>query len=49
MQLVLLGYFGPETTLPLASTLAAVAGFFLTVGRFFLSGLSRRLRGWFRP
>lgn len=48
MPLALLGYFGPETTLPLASVFAAVVGFFLTVGRLFFSGLTRRLRSWFR-
>ncbi len=48
MTMMILSYFGPETTLPVASTVAAVVGFFLTVGRFFFSGFTRRLRGWFR-
>ncbi|HEU5116254.1 MAG TPA: hypothetical protein VFT74_06200 [Isosphaeraceae bacterium] len=48
MTMMLVGYFGPETTLPVASALAAVVGFFLTVGRFFFSSFARRLRSWFR-
>lgn len=48
MSTLLLGYFGPETTLPVASAVAATVGFFLTVGRFFFSGVTRRLRGWLR-
>jgi hypothetical protein len=29
-----LGYVGPETVLPVASALAAIAGVFLTFGRY---------------
>ncbi len=37
-------YFGPETTLPIASVVAAVAGFVLTVGRLTYSSILRRFR-----
>ena len=37
-------YFGPETTLPLASVLVGVVGFFLTVGRVAFSGLAQKVR-----
>ena len=31
---LVLGYVGPETVLPVASALAAIAGVFLTFGRY---------------
>lgn len=37
-------YFGPETTLPLASAAAAVVGLVLTAGRLSMATLSRWLR-----
>lgn len=44
MGMVLIAYFGPETTLPVASALAAVTGFFLATGRFFSSWVLQRFR-----
>ena len=41
---MLYAYFGPETTLPVASVLVGVIGFFLTIGRVATSGV----RQWFR-
>ncbi|WP_422928871.1 hypothetical protein [Singulisphaera sp. PoT] len=37
-------YFGPETTLPIMSVIAAVIGFVLTLGRASLTMVTR----WFR-
>ena len=39
MTPIVFAYFGPETTLPLASTLAVIAGFALAMGR--------AVTGWF--
>jgi hypothetical protein len=39
MTLIIFAYFGPETTLPIASTLAVITGFILATGR--------ALTGWF--
>lgn len=41
---MIFAYFGPETTLPLASTLAALMGIVLAGGRFASTWLSRRFR-----
>jgi hypothetical protein len=38
------GYFGPETTVPLASSLAAIAGVLLLMGRRVLGVLGSALR-----
>ena len=43
-----LGYLGPETLMPLASVLAAIAGFFLMFWRLifkFVKNTYRKLRG----
>ena len=42
---ILFAYFGPETTLPLASAATAIVGFFLMMGRLSISFITR----WFRP
>jgi hypothetical protein len=42
------GYLGPETLMPIASVLAAIAGFFLMFWRLivkFFKGLYRKVRG----
>ena len=41
---MLFGYFGPETTLPVASAIAAVTGLFLTFGRLFKGRILRIFR-----
>ena len=41
---VIFAYFGPETTLPVASVLAAVVGFVMMIGRGSISMLGRWLR-----
>lgn len=40
-DLPLLAYVGPETVLPVASALAAIAGVFLTFGRYIRMMASR--------
>jgi len=48
---MLLAYFGPETTLPATSTIAALVGFVLMGSRWFGQGTLRALRlfpGWLR-
>ncbi|WP_435007510.1 hypothetical protein P12x_004792 [Tundrisphaera lichenicola] len=42
--MMIFAYFGPETTLPVVSVIAAAAGFVLTGGRFVTSWLKRRFR-----
>ncbi len=42
---MLFAYFGPETTLPVVSAVAAVAGFVLMMGRVSKDWILR----WFRP
>jgi hypothetical protein len=41
---MLIGYFGPETTLPIASTAVAAVGVILTMARLFAS----KIGFWFR-
>ena len=41
---MIFAYFGPETTLPLASTIASVTGVVLVSGRVMLSWFSRKFR-----
>jgi hypothetical protein len=41
---MIFAYFGPETSLPLASAATAVVGFALMVGRVSMAFMSRRLR-----
>jgi hypothetical protein len=41
---VIFAYFGPETTLPLTSTIAAVVGLVLATGRGVTCWLSQKLR-----
>ena len=42
--MLLFSYFGPETTLPLASTIAAVAGGVLVAVKVALAWFTRRFR-----
>jgi hypothetical protein len=44
MDKIVLAYVGPETVLPVASALAAVAGAFLVCGRFLKRGVQRCFR-----
>lgn len=44
MSGLIFAYFGPETTLPLASTFAAVTGFVLAAGRAVTFWLSKKAR-----
>jgi len=44
MSGLLFAYFGPETTLPLASTFAAVTGFVLAAGRAVTFWFARKAR-----
>lgn len=46
---MILAYFGPETTLPVASALTAVAGFALMIARASWAWLTRRSRPAGRP
>ena len=48
MVSIIFAYFGPETTLPLASALVAVVGFIFMVGRNGLFYIGRKLRSLFR-
>ena len=51
-SLVFFAYFGPETTVPLASVLAASLGFLMMMGRGSIRFASRVIRGslrWFDP
>jgi hypothetical protein len=45
---MIFAYFGPETTLPLSSTLACVLGVAMVFGRQFVRFASLLLRGVFR-
>jgi hypothetical protein len=44
MSVAVFAYFGPETTLPLVSAVAAVTGFLLATGRFLKSWVVDRFR-----
>lgn len=43
-DVMILAYFGPETTLPVASALTAIAGFALMLARVSRSWIARRTR-----
>jgi hypothetical protein len=43
-KMMILAYFGPDTTLPVASAVAAVFGVVLVSGRMLLAFLRRKLR-----
>ncbi len=45
MSLLILGYFGPETIMPVASILAAVGGALLMFGRNILYVAKKVVRG----
>lgn len=45
---LMLAYFGPETTLPLASGIVAAVGFVFVVGRNGLHYIARKARGAWR-
>jgi hypothetical protein len=42
---MLFAYFGPETTLPIASVLAAATGSILAISRLVKAWISRKVRG----
>lgn len=44
MCMTILAYFGPETTLPVASVVAAAMGFVLATGRLITTWISRKFR-----
>ncbi len=46
---IILAYFGPETTLPVASILAASVGFIMMAGRVSLATVTRWFRSSERP
>jgi hypothetical protein len=50
MHLIVLGYVGPDTVLPVASAFAAVVGALLMFGKYlwhFLVKMVRSVRKWF--
>jgi hypothetical protein len=46
--MMIFAYFGPETTLPVASAVAAAVGFVLTAGRFVTAWIAQRFRSFER-
>ncbi len=44
MSTLIFAYFGPETTLPVASVLAAAVGFILASGRLVTSWITQKFR-----